>query len=139
MNMKISIIIILVLISLGLIIIPMIMYTDDTQSQLNQPDTTTTIKNIKAEQPPTINIPPSIVTPVVIVNMDSLRNEHRKGQDPSYCDPTKYKIQVIGNKFVACLPYGTSIGSFSSIEDAQNAINENVKLSKQRWDEYGSF
>jgi len=72
-----------------------------------------------------------IVTPVSI---DTI-----KGNMPSYCNPKAYKISFVNGYYVARLPYGTEIGCYDTIEEAQEAINENVKDSRERWNKYGGF
>ena len=92
---------------------------------------------INRDVPSNTNINPNLITPITVVNMDSLRKA--KGNPPSYCDPLQYHIELRDSIYVAILPHGTVMGSFKTAEDAQNSINRSAKYSLEQWNKIGDF
>ena len=58
---------------------------------------------------------------------------------PSYCDPKKYLIKKMGNKYYAVFPGGTIINWYPSAELAQDEINKEASKSYKIWVESGGL
>lgn len=52
---------------------------------------------------------------------------------PSYCNPKKYKIGKTNYGYAVLLPAGTYDGTYKTIQEAQQRINEFAKHSMERW------
>lgn len=72
-----------------------------------------------------------LVSPIVDISQN-YRNM------PLYCNPRKYSIGKIGNKYFIRLPHGTlGSESYNTPEEAQNEINRYAEVSLKRWIETG--
>ncbi len=72
------------------------------------------------------------VTPLIV---DSISQMH----PPSYIDPKRYRIKLRMGQYIAILPGGTELGTFDTQQEAQIAINEAAKESRERWIKHGEF
>lgn len=66
-----------------------------------------------------------IVTPIVDDTV------HHVIRHTSYEDVSKYRIVKYNGKYVATLPYGTTVGAFNTAQEAQDCINSYVETAKQ--------
>jgi len=52
---------------------------------------------------------------------------------PSYCDPKRFTITHVGDRYYVTLPRGTYDDYFTNVKDAQANINTRAKESYDRW------